>query len=266
MFGEAAKEKAGVSSPYEPFCDGWVAFIVDLEASVIHQPGPCPLDDPSFRESFETAGMDLVHDLGGDVPGCERDPEHLFEPAVAEYLLEPGGLGQRFEEAGRSADVVTGRGGHHYHGQQQSEGIDDPEALASRDLLPGVVTPTGAGNCGSSPDAAGIDDSRRGLRFAAFLGSNHLSQPVHDALPGAVSAPGHVVAMHSVPVRVTRRQRPPLAPGGGHVQDGVDDRAPVVLEGPSYLPVSGEYRDQIAYKVPLSVGQIAVNGAPGSAI
>jgi len=36
--GEAAEEVAAVGGPYEAFGDGRVAFIVDLQAAVVHEP------------------------------------------------------------------------------------------------------------------------------------------------------------------------------------------------------------------------------------
>ena len=36
--GEAPEEQSAVGGPYEPFSDLGSAFIVDLEAAVVHQP------------------------------------------------------------------------------------------------------------------------------------------------------------------------------------------------------------------------------------
>ena len=44
--GEPAEELAAVGGPYEAFMDDRVAFIVDLESPVVHQPGPGAFHDP----------------------------------------------------------------------------------------------------------------------------------------------------------------------------------------------------------------------------
>ena len=51
--GEAAEEESGVGGPYEPFCDDWVAFIVDSQASVVDQPRPSSFHYPSSGEHLK---------------------------------------------------------------------------------------------------------------------------------------------------------------------------------------------------------------------
>ncbi len=46
-------------------------------------------------------------------------------------------------------------------------------------------------------------------------------ETVHDPLRGPVSAPGQMVTVHRVPVRVLRGQSPPLATSGRHIQNSV---------------------------------------------
>ena len=100
----------------------------------------------------------------------------------------------------------------------------------------------------------------------ALLFSDQLAESVDDLLPGAVPAPAHVVAVHDAPVGVAVGQRPPLAAGGGHVQDGVHDGSPVVEVGPADLSFAREGWDQIGYEFPLGVGQIAMSAMPGCSI
>src|SRR5436190_23409578 len=65
--GESAEEEAAVRGPYEPFGDDGVAFIVDLEAAMVHQPRPGSFHDPTLGQDLETSGMDLRDDLNRDV-------------------------------------------------------------------------------------------------------------------------------------------------------------------------------------------------------
>jgi hypothetical protein len=60
---------AAVGGPYDAFVHDRVAFIVDLEATVVHQPGPRPLDDPTPGEDDERVRVDAVDDLDREVPG-----------------------------------------------------------------------------------------------------------------------------------------------------------------------------------------------------
>jgi hypothetical protein len=56
-----------VCCPDESFVHDRVSFIVDLEAPVIHEPGPGAFHDPSSWEDLEPAGVDLVDDLDTEV-------------------------------------------------------------------------------------------------------------------------------------------------------------------------------------------------------
>ena len=69
--------------PYEAFGDDGIAFIVELQATVIHRPHPGALDDPPLREDLETARRDLVHDLDRDVALPAVIDEGALEPGVA---------------------------------------------------------------------------------------------------------------------------------------------------------------------------------------
>src|ERR1019366_2263648 len=59
-------------------------------------------------------------------------------------------------------------------------------------------------------NAAGVDDACRGLRVSSLLYPHELDKTPTDGLPRPVLGPGDVVAVHGVPLRVARRQCPPL--------------------------------------------------------
>lgn len=67
--------------PYEPYGDGRVAFIVDLQATMVHQPRPGALDHPASRERLELVRMDPVDDLDGDVMVPAVVMERVLNPA-----------------------------------------------------------------------------------------------------------------------------------------------------------------------------------------
>lgn len=83
-----------MSGPDEALVHDWVAFIVDLQAAAIHEPGPGPFNNPSPGQDLEAGAVDLVHDLDGDVAVWAVLDEGPLEPGVA-----PQGLPR---------DLVTG--------------------------------------------------------------------------------------------------------------------------------------------------------------
>lgn len=78
--------------PIGAFGDSRIAFIVDVEPTVIHRLRPGALDNPVPREHLEGAQGDLAHDFGGDVELSAVRHEGLLEPAVAEELRQAGRL------------------------------------------------------------------------------------------------------------------------------------------------------------------------------
>jgi len=250
--------------PYESFGDFRVAFIVDLEATVVHKPRPCPLDDPPTREDFEAMIVDLLHDLGGNVMRPTRGDERSLEPSVAPNLCQPRRAGPRLVDNRYPADVVRHVGSDHQHGNQEAECVDHAEGLSPRDLLSCVVSPGRAGNGGCSSNTPSIDDPGRGFTIAAFSFSDHLVEPCADLLPGPVFRPGHVIAVHSIPVRIATGQCPPLTPCRRHVENRVHDVALLPLGGSSDPAGTGVGRDEIGDELPLFIGQITLGGPPGS--
>ena len=69
--------------------------------------------------------------------------------------------------------------------------------------------------------------------------ADRFAEAVDDLLPCAVTAPGDVVAVNGVPVRVADGQSPPLASRGRHVHDRVYD----VAFGVYWRPASGHFLD-----------------------
>src|SRR5665213_705846 len=251
-----------MGGPYEPFGDDGVAFIVDLEPSVVYQPRPGPLDHPTSREDLEAVVVDLLHHLDGDVVGSACGNEGLLEPAIAPDLRQSARTVPGPVHDSDPSRVVRHTGRHHDHRDEDPEGVDHAEGLPPGDLLAGVVSPGRAGDRGCSWDTTGIDDSGRGCRFSAFLLADHLGQAMTDPLPGSVLRPLGVIAVHGVPIRVGGGQGPPLTPGRRYEEDGVHDVSLCPLGGAPHATVPGVRRDQIGDQIPLVVGQITVHRPP----
>ena len=88
------------------------------------------------------------------------DDERVLEPAVSPQFREAHRFRPGEIDDGDPTAVVRDVGGYDGDGQEQTHRVDDPELLASGDLLPGVMTPGRTGDGGGSPDATAIDDPR----------------------------------------------------------------------------------------------------------
>lgn len=256
-----------MGGPYESCGNGGVSFIVDSQAAMIDKPSPCTFDDPSLWEHLESVGNDTVHDLSNDpVSGTAMASELPLESSVSPYLREPTRLRCRPVHDCDPADVVGHIGRDHYHRDQQAEGVNDTECLASRDPLARIETPRGTGHGRGALDAASVDDTPRCINITAFPFAYQGAEPVADRFPGAVARPGDVVAVDGVPVRIALGKCPPLAAGRGDIEDRVQNVSAVVLYWPSHPTSLGPWFDEVSDESPLLVGHVAVGGPPCLAI
>src|SRR5215212_5777883 len=178
--GESAEEEAAVGGPYEPFGDDGVAFIVNLEAAMVHQPRPGAFHDPTLRQDLETSGMDLRDDLDRQVVAAAVINEAALEPRVAPQLREPPRAGPGPIRDDDTAGVVRRAGRHHGDRHQQAQRVHDPERLAARDLLARVVTPGRGRDRRRAPHAAGVDDPGGRFRIAALGSADCCNEPGSD--------------------------------------------------------------------------------------
>ena len=118
-----------------------VAFIVDLESPVVHQPRPGPFHDPPPGEDHERMRVDPVDDLNREVTGPAVARERGLEPAIAPQLRQPRRFGLGPVSDGDPTGVVRHVRGDDHDGEEQTETVNDPERLASGDLLPSVIHP-----------------------------------------------------------------------------------------------------------------------------
>jgi len=106
---------------------------------------------------------------------------------------------------GREAAVVAHRGDHHDDRHEEPEGVDAAEGRASRDRLPGLVSPLGE----VTVDAPGRSGHRRRRPRPPHPGRLPPTEAaaIADLRPGAIPRPPQVGAVHGVPLRVARRER-----------------------------------------------------------
>jgi ABC-type branched-subunit amino acid transport system ATPase component len=260
---ESAQEIAAVGGPYEALCDDRIALIIDLESSAVHEPCPRALDDPAFRKSVEAAWMDSVHNFYADVMVSAVLDEGALEAGVAPEFGETNGAVARTIGRGDATDVVRDARRHDDHRHKESEGVDDPEGLATVDLLSGVKSLAFLAYRRSGAHRAGIDDAGRRCAVTTLSLAHRRDQSLGDAFPGAVPRPLEVVAMHRVPVRVVLGQRAPLATCRRHEKDGVDHTSAIDCDGTAYRPRRPIRSDQIGDEFPLLVAHIAVRRSPG---
>ena len=143
-------------------------------------------------------------------------------------------------------------------------GVDDPEGLATRDLLPCVITPALTGDGRRTPDRSGRPRSRPRVRGLDPRWPGPLRRGVGRSVPmGPVPRPSQVLAVHrgsssgtrgAGPATGTRSQphrrwrRPPDA-GRPWVGRPIPPANPVVT-------------DQISDQFPLLIGHVTMHRPP----
>ncbi len=99
--------------------------------------------------------------------------EGFLEAGVTPELLEAPGPLWHFADNSYSSGVVGYAASNDADRYQHSGDVDDAEGLATIDLLAGIKTLGILAYSARCSDAAGIDDSCRGLNVTTFMVSNH---------------------------------------------------------------------------------------------
>lgn len=114
-----------------------MAFEVAHQTSIAADPGECPLDDPSLRQSDKAVEIGSFDDF--EVPGagsgnnlCHFRPPiaRICENAFDERKAPPCSLQQI-----AGTVTVLNIGGQDAYAEQETERIDEDVALAARNLL-----------------------------------------------------------------------------------------------------------------------------------
>ena len=148
-----------MSGPDEALGHDRITFVVDLEASTVHEPGPGAFDDPAFWECFEATGVDALDHLDADVVMPAVLDEAALEPRVAPQLGEASGAVAGTVGHGDPPGVVRDGCGDDSYGHEESEGVDDAEGLATVDPLSGVISLGFLAYRGCGANRAGVDDA-----------------------------------------------------------------------------------------------------------
>lgn len=125
-----------MGGPDESFADDRVAFIVDLEPPVVHQPRPRPLDDPTSRENLEAMVVDPLHDFGRDVVGSACCDGSLLESSVAPGFRQTARTVACLVHNGDPAGVIRHAGCHHGHRYEDPKDAPTPKVFLPESFLP----------------------------------------------------------------------------------------------------------------------------------
>lgn len=198
-------------------------LVVPGQAAPAPEPAECALHNPPARQKDKTLHSPRTADdeQRKAEPEAGQDGWHAVVAAVGEHGAEPAI--QRLdasEQAGRAVCFLNGSGVNN-HAQQQPLRVHGDVALATRNLLGGVVAARTAGFCGLHTLA--VDDCGREAWLPACALAQHGHEVVAHGLPHARIQEGAEVAVSGRPrqERGRRRQVPPLAAGAQHVEQGV---------------------------------------------
>ena len=197
-------------------------FGVLPEPSISIDPGEEALDDPPPGLNGEADLIGLApDDLDGDAGGG-RDTRALVA-SVREDLLDEGERAARGGQQRARPIAILHAGGMGEEDEATPVGIDEGVALATHDLLAGVVAtgPTGFVRF----HALAVDDAGagRGRPTAAFA-IDHQQRMV-ESLEHAPVSPGRKPAIGRALGRKVARQKPPGDASAHDVKDRVDDLA-----------------------------------------
>jgi len=132
-------------------------------------------------------------------------PEGSRETGIAGDLRRARRLRRGTIDGRDAAAVVAHRGDHHDDRHEEPEGVDDDEGRASRDRLPGLISPLDEVTV-DAPGRSGHRCRRPRPPHPGRLPPTEAAA-IADLRPGAVPRPPQVGAVHGVPVRVARRER-----------------------------------------------------------
>src|SRR5690606_28583142 len=156
-------------------------------------------------------------------------------------------------EDARGVLAVVASGLVDEHSEHEAERVGDDVALAALDELPPVEAALTA--LYRRLHRLAVDDRRRRRGVATGTLAREAAQPLVDGPDEAAVAPPLEVVVDGGPGRERLREHPPLAPGLGEVEHGVEDEAEVVLA--SALGI-----EQRSDSFPLSVRQVGAKAPP----
>ena len=252
-----------MGGPYEPFGDFGIAFIVDLETTVVHQPRPGALDHPAPGQHLEGVAGDPRDDLGREVTVSAVGEEGLLEPSVAEHLGQTRSSSSwlpRWHRCRPTLSLVQAASTTTAKSRPVVSTM--PKVLRPETFLPasyplvGVVTVAAPRTLRASiTPAEGSAGALRSLAPCSAVGRRSPPRCRRVTRPrgsGARCSSGG-----------SSGERPPLAARGRHVEDRVDDVALGPLRRAADLPGARPRRTRSADERPLLVGQVTVRRAPG---
>lgn len=237
------------------------------QASVSVEPSQGTLHDPASRQDFEALGC--VGSLD-DVDGPFSDAaQRVFElvpsiAAIGEDVPQPREGFNDFGQHQRCPVAVLDVGGVDEGMDEIALGVGEDMALASFDLLAGVISPRTAGFRGF--DALAVDHTGGWARLTPLLLAHRHRQDMVDREPQTIVAPQVEPAPHRRDRRETRRQHPPRQAAPKQIKDRLHD--------PAQRPFPraadrGRSRQQRFQQRPFRIGQItwqsqAVAGMKGA--
>ena len=161
-----------------------MALEISCEAAVDGKPSEGSLDDPSHGENLEAPCLiGPLDDLDGSRRRLSDDRTGIT--AVANDHLQEGKACRQVLEQPCRAIAILDAGGMDIGLEEKTQGVGEDVALASLDLLSGIITDCITG-VWTRFDRLAVDDGRAWLVRAAFQVAAIDVQRIMDARPGAI--------------------------------------------------------------------------------
>jgi hypothetical protein len=228
-------------------------LVVTHETPPPRHPSERSLNDPSTRDDLEAhGGVGSLDDLDGEIPegGLVHELGAVIG-SVGEQMLQPRPALAHTVQDHLSPGAVGNVGGRQVDHQKTAIGVDRDVALATHDLLAGVVSPCFRFR---SFDRLAVDDAPGWARLASDALSVEHQRDVVDRLKHEPTHESSKPPIDRLPGREVIRQHPPSPARTRHVADRVQHLPQIDLDR---APRLRRARKKRLNPHPFLVGQVA---------
>src|SRR5512139_297457 len=231
-----------------------LTLVIAVEAAIAPEPAEGTFHDPASRKHLEPVAVGALHDLDRATPqslGPLDQGARVAAVGPDVFDAPARRLGKERGEQLPGSIAILNVGGQERHEEHEADRVDQEMALATIDLLAGVVAPLVAGL--GALDTLAVEDGRTGMSVATFDQAHVFPQVGVNLRPQPVALPYAEVVVDRPPRGEVGRQVAPLARRLDQIEDRVEELAEQVLARTSLL---GRLGETIVDEVPFGVAEI----------